>query len=375
MTDRTFLEPESVGISGTRAEEVTGGRWEGPADFVIFGVAPVDEAGPEELGFLANRRYLHRARHSHAGGFLVSDALASELDGPERPLLRCEDPHDALRHLLETLFPDASAAPAIHHTAVLGRGVKLGENVSVGPYAVLEEGVEVGDGCRIGSHCVLGRGARLGPECLLHPHVVLYPEVRLGKRVIVHAGARLGVDGFGYVLEDGVHQKVPQVGACRIDDDVEIGANSCVDRGSIGTTQVGPGTKMDNLVHLGHNVRVGSGSILVAQVGVAGSTRIGEGVMVGGQAGLGGHIEVGSGARIGAQAGVISDVEAGETLSGYPARDHRQYLRGMAGVLRLPHLFRRVRALEARIGAGEAGAEPEEDRGPGKEEAGDEKQP
>jgi UDP-3-O-[3-hydroxymyristoyl] glucosamine N-acyltransferase len=209
----------------------------------------------------------------------------------------------------------------------------------------------------VGAHVVLGDGCVLGEDVVLHPHVTLYPGVVVGARSILHSGMRAGVDGFGYVFVDGLHRKVPQVGGCVIGADVEIGANTTIDRGSIGSTEVGDDVKIDNLVHLGHNVRVGAHSVIVAQVGVSGSTTIGVGVTLAGQAGIQGHIEIGDGATIGGQAGVLGDVPAGAVYSGYPARPHRESLRAQASLFQLPKLIKRLRALERAVFGGGA---PEE---------------
>jgi UDP-3-O-[3-hydroxymyristoyl] glucosamine N-acyltransferase len=227
----------------------------------------------------------------------------------------------------------------------------MGEDVTVGPYAVLEEGVTLADRVLIGSHTVVGAGSLVGEDSTLHPHVVLYPGTRLGARVTIHSGVCLGVDGFGYVPGETGPQKVPQVGGCIVEDDVEIGANTCIDRGSIGRTVVGQGTKLDNLVHLAHNVQVGPGVLIAAMVGFAGSTRVGRGAMFGGQAGIVGHIEIGEGARIGAQSGVIGDIPPGATVSGYPARNNREYLRAMGLAFKLPETMKKLEGLESRLKA------------------------
>lgn len=345
------------GLSSAEVAELVEGRLEGRGDVEVRDIAPVDQARDDELAFLAQRRYLKRLPGAGARAVLVSEELAQEVRGfPARVVV--PDPHAALPLLLPLFHPQETPAPEIHPTAVLGRGVELGEGVSLGPYAVLEEGVQVGDGTRIGAHAVVGAESRLGRSCLLHPHVVLYPGTELGDRVILHAGVRLGSDGFGYVpTADGI-RKVPQVGGCVVKDDVEIGANSCVDRGSIGDTVVEEETKLDNLVHLAHNVQVGRRVMMAAMVGVSGSTRVGDEALLGGQAGLAGHLEIGKGARIGAQAGVIGDIPEGETVSGYPARNNREYLRAMGMAFKLPQTLRR---LEDRLKALEERGSPDEE--------------
>jgi UDP-3-O-[3-hydroxymyristoyl] glucosamine N-acyltransferase len=227
--------------------------------------------------------------------------------------------------------------------------VKLGANVSIGAYAVLGAGVGVGAGTVIAAHSVIGDDCQIGSNCKIHPHVTLYPRVRVGDRTIIHSGARIGSDGYGYTLVDGAYRKVPQVGSCIIGSDVEIGANTTIDRGSIGATEVGDGVKIDNLVHLGHNVRVGDHTLIVAQVGVSGSTVIGSRVTLGGQVGVQGHIRVGDQVVVAGQSGVWSDLTEPGVYSGGPARPHKENLRTQAGISRVADLIKRVRALEQAI--------------------------
>lgn len=320
-------------------------------DVEVIGLRPLETAETRHLGFLADRKYLKACAESGAGAILVSSELAGEVTDDGRPLLVVEEAHQALATLLEHLHPAEEDEPGIHPTAVLGRGVRLGEDVQVGPFAVLEDGVQVGDRSRIGAHAVIGTGSRLGCDVLMHPHSVLYPGTVLGDRVILHAGVCIGADGFGYVFQDGKHRKVPQVGGCVLGNDVEIGANTTIDRGSIGDTRVGEGAKLDNLVQIGHNVTVGPLAVLSGQAGVAGSTAIGTGVLVGGQAGIGGHLRVGDGARISGQAGVTGDVPPGDTVMGFPARTRGEYLRTAAAQAKLPELRKRVGELERAVAA------------------------
>lgn len=333
-------------MTWTAAEvaEWVGGRLEGDAGQVLRGVAPVESAGPQDLTFLAHRKYLDYLERRRPGAVLVAEDTSGLPEG--LTFIRVRDPHLALARVLHVLYPPPEATPHVAATAVVGRGARLGAGVLVGPYAVVEEEAELGDHARIGAHCVVGRGARVGADSELKPHVTLYAGTIVGARCIVHSGARLGCDGYGYVWDGETHRKVPQVGRCVIEDDVEIGANTTVDRGSIGETRIGRGTKIDNLVHIAHNVQIGANCLLTAQVGIAGSTRLGNGVACGGQAGIIGHLQVGDGARIAAQAGVGGDVPAGAAYGGAPAREHRTWLRAVAVFYQLPELVRRVQALE-----------------------------
>lgn len=329
--------------------EVVGGRLVGDPGLSVRGLAPVESAGPDETTFLAARRYARQAGGSRAGSFLVAETLEAHV--ADRPRVVVAEPHRALLLALRWLHPSVPVVGDVHPTAVVGRGVRLGRDVRVGPYAVLEEGVQVGDASSIGAHVVVGRGCVLGGACTLHPMVVLYPGTRLGHRVIVHAGTVLGADGFGYVPVDGVNQRIPHVGGVVLGDDVEIGANAAVDRGALGDTVVEEGVKVDNLVQIGHNVRVGAHTMMAGMAGVAGSAHIGRGVLMGGQSGIVGHVEVGDGARIAAASKALKDVPAGATFSGNPARHHRDELRRQALLGRLPTLVARVAALEAEVAA------------------------
>jgi UDP-3-O-[3-hydroxymyristoyl] glucosamine N-acyltransferase len=330
---------------------MVGGVLHGDPQASVSAVAPLDRAETHHLTFLANAKYAELAATRSLGVVLVTPPLADATAARARIVV--QNPHEAMLPLLPRLYPVPEHRPGIHPTALLGRGVVLGDDVAVGPYAVLGDGATVGARTRIDAHAVVGAGVAIGEECQIYPSVTLYPGTVLGPRVRVHAGARLGSDGFGYVFRDGVHAKIPHVGRCIVDADVEIGANTTIDRGSIDDTVIGAGTKIDNLVHVAHNVRIGRLCLLMAQVGIAGSVHVEDGCIIAGQAGISGHVTIGRGARLAAQAGVFGSIPAGETWSGYPARPHKEALRAQAAMFKLPSL---IRALE-RIVARESGEE------------------
>jgi UDP-3-O-[3-hydroxymyristoyl] glucosamine N-acyltransferase len=312
----------------------------------LTSVAPLDRAGAADVSFLASARYLDDFAASRAGAVLVG---AEHERAPGPPLrIVVPDPHAALLTLVRALYPAPAPPTGIDPTARIGRGAVLGTNVAVGAHAVIGAGARLGDGVVVMEHAVVGAGVTVGAASLLYPHVVCYRGTVIGARVIVHAGARLGVDGFGYVPTAAGHEKVPHVGRCIIGDDVEIGANTTIDRGSVDDTVIGAGTKIDNLVHIGHNCRVGRRCLIMAQVGMAGSMRIEDEAILAGQAGFAGHLTVGTRARVGAQSGVTGDVAPGAMVSGYPARPHRDVMRATAALYRLTEIVTELEALVER---------------------------
>ena len=342
MTAATPLAMTAAEIAAAVSGALTGN-----GDAVVDGIAPLDRATARDLSFLANAKYAPLFERSLAGVVLVTSELASA-PGACTARVVVRNPHDALLSLIQRFYRPPARETGVHPTAIVAPGVRLDPGATIESYAVIGEGAEIGARAWIGSHSVVGAGVKLGSDVRLFPHVTLYPGTTLGDRVTVHSGARIGCDGFGYVFRGGVHEKIPHAGRCLIGNDVEIGANSTIDRGSIDDTVVGDGTKIDNLVQIGHNVRVGRLCLLVAQVGIAGSCRVEDGAVLGGQVGLAGHLTVGAGARLAAQAGVISDVPAGETWSGYPARPHREALKASAALFKLSAMMKRLERLLAR---------------------------
>jgi UDP-3-O-[3-hydroxymyristoyl] glucosamine N-acyltransferase len=324
------------------------GTVEGDGSVTVRGVAPLEEAGEEDLSFVAEARYFPYIHASRAAAVLVARDADVPLP-PRMAAIRVDDPRRALARILPALYPERVPAPGVHSTAVLGAGVEVAPSATVGAYAVIGDGARVGERVRVGAHAVVGHGCTLGDDAVVHAHATLYDGVTLGERAVIHSGARVGKEGFGFVWDGTGHRRIPQVGGCRIEADVEIGCNTTVDRGSIGDTVVGQGSKIDNLVQIGHNCRIGRHVVIISQVGISGSTRVGDGAVLAGQAGVGGHLEIGAGARVGGQAGVTGNIGAGETVSGYPARPHREAMRAQAALFKLPEVLRRLRELERAV--------------------------
>jgi UDP-3-O-[3-hydroxymyristoyl] glucosamine N-acyltransferase len=319
---------------------------EGDPRVQISRVAGPERAGAQDLIYLDSPRHVDRAASSAAKCALAKPG--TRLAG--KTILEVSDPKFAFAKAARWLQPEPEAHPTIHPTTIIAPNAKIAPRVSIGPYVVIEDETEIGAGTSIQAFSFVGRGVRIGQNCKLHPRVTLYAGAHLGDRVEIHSGAVIGADGFGYVFGEGRQLKFPQIGTVEIGDDVEIGANATIDRGSLGATQIGDGVKIDNLVQVAHNVRVGQHSVLAAQTGVSGSSIIGTRVIVGGQVGIGDHCKLEDGAIIGAQAGIPTGktIHGGQTVWGTPARPLEKFKKQYAWFARLPELAERVRKLEER---------------------------
>jgi UDP-3-O-[3-hydroxymyristoyl] glucosamine N-acyltransferase len=326
---------------------LVGGDLEGDPTLEIRGFASLESAGPGDLSFVAAGGHLDAAHRSAACALIAPPGL--ELAG--RPVIRVAQPYAAIAAVLRVFFPEPALTPGVHPTAHVADSARVSSGATVSAFAVVGERSVIEAGAALHPHVFVGPDCLVGEGSILHPHVVLRERVIVGRRVIVHAGSVLGSDGFGYVFDGQAHRKIPQVGRVVVEDDVEIGANVTVDRATLGETVIGRGTKIDNLVQIGHNTVVGADTIIVAQAGIAGSCRIGRGVVLAGQAGIADHVTVGDGARIGSQTGVHRDVPAGAGMIGTPAMSGDTGLRALAAIGRLPDLLRDVRALGRRMDA------------------------
>jgi len=336
--------------------KLLGGEILGDASLVLKGFAPADRAQPGDLTFAENENYFARAEQSAASAIIIDGPGASS----RKTLIRVPNARIAFAKVLPLFFPEPAFAAGIHPTAIVPASAQVDPTAHIGPYCILGEKVRIGPRSVLqGLNCV-GADCLLGEDVNLFPNVTLYPGTEVGHRVRIHSGTVVGSDGFGYVLDNGIHRKVPQIGNVIICDDVELGANVTVDRGALGPTIVGKGTKIDNLVQIAHNVTVGEHCIIVSQAGVAGSTKLGNYVILGGQVGLAGHLKIGNRVSVAAQSGVMNNIPDGEKWIWTPAQPDRQAKRQMIALQQLPELFRRVKALEKQLGLkAEPAATPE----------------
>lgn len=337
-----------ISISYTAGEiaQRVQGEVEGDAATLLTGLAAADTARKGDLTFAEKATHFQAAEQSAASGVLVAGPFHS----PGKVLIRVRDARVAFARLLPLFFPAEPLAAGIHPSAVVASSAEVHPTAHIGPGCVIGEGVQIGARSALlgGNH--LGKDSRLGEDVRLFPHVVIYDRTSIGNRVAIHAGTVIGADGFGYVFDAGVHRKIQQVGNVVIHDDVEIGANAAIDRGALGSTVIGAGTRIDNLVHIAHNVVLGRHCLIMGQVGFAGSTRLGDYVVVASQSGIAGHLRLGNQVTVGAKSGVMRDVPDGGTVLGIPAAPDKQAKRQWIGVQQLPETARRIRELEASVG-------------------------
>lgn len=324
-----------------------GAKLDGDGSVEVRGVAAPERAGPHDVIYLESPKHAERVAASAALCLITKEGI--RVSG--KTILRTGSPKAAFAKAAGILLGRAPVARGIHPTAVIAPLARVHENAGIGAFAVIGEDAHVGAGTQIGPHSVIGAGCWIGDDCRIHPRVTLYPGVRIGNRVEIHSGAVIGADGFGYAQENGRHLKFPQIGLVEIADDVEIGANTTIDRGSLADTRIGEGVKLDNLVHIAHNCQIGAHTVMAAQAGFSGSCEIGKHVVVGGQAGFGEQCHLEDGAIIGGQSGVLGGkiVRSGQTVWGTPARSLEKFKEQFAWQARLPELASRIKALEAKL--------------------------
>lgn len=319
----------------------------GDPELEITDAAPIENAGPGQVTFLSNRKYRRHLATTNASAIILENA--DDLPAGKSAIIS-SDPYLTFAETMNLLHPPFAPERGIHPSAVISPTAVIGENVSIGPFSVIEDNVVVGDNVSILAHCVVYRHVRIGSDVLIHSHCVVREGCRIGDRVILQNHVVIGGDGFGFAKRpDNSWLKIPQAGVVIIENDVEIGAGSAIDRSTIGSTVIGKGTKIDNLVQIGHGSSVGRNTLLCAQVGLAGSTRVGNEVILSGQVGAAGHLEIGDGVIATAQTGIPSSVEAGKVISGYPAIDNRDWLKSSAVFAQLPKLQKEIRELKERL--------------------------
>jgi UDP-3-O-[3-hydroxymyristoyl] glucosamine N-acyltransferase len=344
------MSRQAEGRTVAELAALVGGRAGGDAEARVRGVASIEAAGEGDVVFVEDAKFFDAARACGASCVIAPEGAGTKLEGA-RSVIEAARPKLAFALVAEVLCPPRRRGAFVHPSAAVAAGAKVGEGVYVGACAVVGHGAEVGEGTQILAGVSIGEGARVGRGCVLHPKVVLYDGVTIGDRVVLHAGVVVGADGFGYVRDEaGVYHKFPQVGTAVIEDDVEIGANSCVDRAALGTTRVGRGTKIDNLVQVGHNVEVGERVVIAAQTGISGSTVIESDAVIGGQVGFGDHARVLSGAVIGSQAGVLpGKIVRPGVWWGTPIQPLEEYKRRNALWGRLPRMREEIEELKRQV--------------------------
>ena len=327
--------------------KLSGGELRGDPAIEITGAASLAEATASEISFFANPKYAGQLRKTRAAAIFVPLDFEGQTESTQ---IHVSNPAKAFEQMVMKFAPErVKFPPGIHPTAIVDPTVEVGREVSIQPYVVVEAGADIGDHSVIGAGTYIGHGTSIGSNCLIYPRVTIRERTQIGSRVIIHSGAVIGADGFGFEMAEGKYEKVPQVGIVQIDDDVEIGANTTIDRARFGRTWIGEGAKIDNLVQVAHNVVIGKNSVIAGQAGIAGSVRIGERVMIGGQAGITGHIEIGDDTAIGAQSGVSKSISGGIWRAA-PAQPLAEAQKELAWIRRLGKLFARVKEIEKKLG-------------------------
>ena len=328
--------------------EWLGATYEGDGERELSGVAPLETAGESEVAFVGTRKAAAAAESSAAGCLIVP---AEWPNSTNRTVIRANEPRTAFARAMNRFYPTAELTPGVHPTAVVGKDVELGAMVYVGPHAVIGDGTRIGVASSIGPGCSIGKRVALGEGCVLHANVTVYDNVDIGRGSILHSGCVIGADGFGYVMEHERWHKFPQVGRVEIGDFVEVGANSCVDRAALGVTSIGEGTKLDNMVHVGHNCRIGKHVVVAAQTGFSGGVVVEDYAVIGGQVGIGDKARIETRAVLGSGCGVLTSkiVRSGETVWGTPARPLKQHLEQLANLARLPEMRKEIAELKRRV--------------------------
>jgi UDP-3-O-[3-hydroxymyristoyl] glucosamine N-acyltransferase len=326
--------------------KLIGGEVVGDSAATLKSLAPAERAQAGDLTFAENEDYFARAEQSAATAIIVDKRFSSA----KKILIRVPNARVAFAKALALFFPERKFAAGIHPTAVIAASAKVDPTAHIGPHCAIGERVKVGAKSVLQGGNFVGDDSKLAEDVNLFPNVTIYPRTEIGNHVRIHAGTVIGSDGFGYVLDGGVHRKVPQIGNVVVGDDVEIGANVTIDRGALGSTVIGKGTKIDNLVQIAHNVEIGEHCIVISQVGISGSTKLGKYVILAGQAGIAGHLKIGNQVTVAAQSGVMNDIPDGEKWFGYPAQPDKDTKRQLIALRKLPELLKRVAALEKKLG-------------------------
>lgn len=318
----------------------------GSGDVAITGVAPLETAGPNEIAFIGNRKAAAQAAQSGAGCLLVPKQFSAD-----RTIIHVDDPRGSFAKVIGLLYPAPRIVPGIHPTAIIAPDAEIASSASIGANVVMGARTSVGERTSIGPNSTIGADVRLGADCLLHAHVTIYDHVAIGDRAILHSGCVLGADGFGFVRGVNGYEKFPQIGRVEIGHDVEIGANSCVDRAALGVTRIGHGTKLDNMVHIGHNCNIGRHVVIAAQTGLSGGVVIEDYAVIGGQVGIGDKARIESGAVLGSGCGILTSkiIRQGQVVWGTPARPLKEHLEQLANLARLPKLRKEVAEIERRL--------------------------